>query len=168
MNLSKRLLIVGLSLLMTTPCFAQTKLAANSSQFLKQNNTIVFATSRGNKSAYIQWLNSIDADLKNTVFNQDFTGDGRLEIKAASTAYERWDNALNEIYGVLKEKLPAKTMENLRQAQRQWIVYRDSEAEKATAGWNYDMGHLWARIEYTFTLVNLTQERCYYLVNNYM
>lgn len=41
---------------------------------------------------------------------------------------DAWDKELNIIYGLLREKLPAAEMEQLKQEQRLWIKKRDAEA----------------------------------------
>lgn len=35
--------------------------------------------------------------------------------------YKNWDEALNEIYGLLKEGLSTEQMDKLREEQRNWI-----------------------------------------------
>lgn len=86
-------------------------------------------------------------------------------MEAESETFERWDNALNDIYGVLKTTLSASEMDLLRNEQRDWILFRDHEAETAAAefkGGSFEM----------LTLVSvkqqLTKERCYRLVDVYM
>jgi len=49
-------------------------------------------------------------------------------IEAESERYDRWDDALNEIYGVLKTQLSESEMNVLREKQRSWIACRDRTA----------------------------------------
>jgi uncharacterized protein YecT (DUF1311 family) len=42
----------------------------------------------------------------------------------------KWDDALKEIYGVLKIQLSVNEMEKLKNEQRKWLTYRDEEAKK--------------------------------------
>ena len=76
-----------------------------------------------------------------------------------------WDDALNEIYGVLKTQLSESEMNDLRTKQRQWIVDRDAAAQKR---YDEEGGGSYSRVVYGETLVQVTKERCYELVNLYM
>ncbi|HWK23694.1 MAG TPA: lysozyme inhibitor LprI family protein [Ureibacillus sp.] len=79
--------------------------------------------------------------------------------------WEIWDDLLNEIYGVIKEQLPPAEMEKLREEQRNWIKYRDKTAFKASYKYQGGTQEL---LEYVSVLANVTEERCYELVNKYM
>lgn len=116
------------------------------------------------KDAYLEWLDSIERDLDNQLGNLYADTSTLNLIELESTKCEAWDKALNEIYGILKEELSDSEMEKLRQAQRNWIVYRDSTAQLEQDNSGGSIG----RVIYVSTLCELTKERCYYLVNNYM
>lgn len=161
MNRSKKLFIFGLSaLIIVTPCFAQNNIIANIN--VLQENRVEIATI-SMKIQYINWLKAIEDGMVDLRPYYD-DGGGRQAAKGASIEYQRWDDALNEIYGVLKQELPSNTMEELRQSQREWIIYRDNEAQKATEEW----GSLWKEFGYLTAQVYHTKLRCYYLVNTYM
>ena len=83
----------------------------------------------------------------------------------AGKCYTKWDDLLNSIYGVLKTQLSESEMNSLRNKQRAWIKYRDSEADKAAA--EYEGGSM-APLEATSVKAELTRQRCYELVNQYM
>jgi len=85
--------------------------------------------------------------------------------KAEGERFIRWDDALNEIYSVLKKQLSEKEMNELRQKQREWIKYRDLTASTNAAEF---VGGTFETLTYTGTLANLTHERCYELVYLYM
>lgn len=85
--------------------------------------------------------------------------------RTASDVYKLWDDELNKIYGVVKQELSASEMENLRQKQREWIKYRDSEAEAAASQY---AGGTMAPMSQAETKSDLTRDRCYELVNSYM
>lgn len=85
--------------------------------------------------------------------------------EAENERYTRWDNALNEIYGVLKKQLSAQDMEQLRVKQREWIKYRDHTASVNAAEF---AGGSFEPVTYIGTSADLTKERCYALVNLYM
>ena len=48
---------------------------------------------------------------------------------AQGRAYESWDRELNRIYRELMAALPAKEKVLLRDAQRSWITFRETEAK---------------------------------------
>lgn len=56
-------------------------------------------------------------------------------------------------------------MRDLKNKQRDWIKYRDSQADEAVA--EYEGGTM-APLEYNSVRVELTRKRCYELVNQYM
>lgn len=79
--------------------------------------------------------------------------------------YQLWDDALNEIYGILKTQLTESEMNELRSKQRQWIKDRDETAQKR---YDEEGGGTLSRLVKAATLVQLTKDRCYELVNLYM
>ncbi|WP_413465936.1 lysozyme inhibitor LprI family protein [Metabacillus litoralis] len=76
-----------------------------------------------------------------------------------------WDKLLNEIYTALKKQLSQKKMNQLREEQRTWIESRDERALEASLKYK---GGTQEHLEYVAVLANLTEERCYELVENYM
>ena len=78
--------------------------------------------------------------------------------------YQECDKLLNEIYGVLKDSLPSAEMEALTVTQRDWIVYRDNKAEKGTD----QLGGGWQSLQRMINLGDLTKDRCYELVEEYL
>jgi uncharacterized protein YecT (DUF1311 family) len=85
--------------------------------------------------------------------------------KVEGDRFDVWDGLLNEIYEVLQKQLPSKEMEQLRKEQRKWITYRDKSAKEASLKYK---GGTMEQLEYTTVLNNLTEERCFELVENYM
>ena len=85
--------------------------------------------------------------------------------KVENDRWEIWDELLNEIYGSLKENLPPEEMEKLREEQRNWMKYRDDSALEASLKFK---GGTQEHLEYVAVLANVTEERCYELVANYM
>ncbi|MEQ7805743.1 hypothetical protein C2I27_14360 [Priestia megaterium] len=79
--------------------------------------------------------------------------------------YQLWDGLLNEIYGVLKTQLSASEMNKLQAEQRQWIKSRDAAAQ---ATFDEEGGGTLSQAEQVRTLWEVTRDRCYDLVNNYM
>jgi uncharacterized protein YecT (DUF1311 family) len=85
--------------------------------------------------------------------------------KVEGDAYDRLDGLLNEIYGVLKKQLPVDVMDELRKEQREWLDYRDKSAKEASL--KYEGGTM-EQYEYVTVENNLTEERCFELVEDYM
>ncbi len=85
--------------------------------------------------------------------------------KVEDDRWELWDKLLNEIYGELKEQLSPEEMEQLRENQRQWLKDRDDQALEASLKFK---GGTQEHLEYVAVLANLTEERCYELVDRYM
>lgn len=79
--------------------------------------------------------------------------------------WDLWNVLLNEIYGVLKEQLPEKEMNALRQEQRAWIQFRDKSAKEASLVYE---GGTMEQLEYMMVENKLTEERCSELVDQYM
>ncbi|MDQ0160362.1 lysozyme inhibitor LprI family protein [Alkalibacillus salilacus] len=97
-----------------------------------------------------------------------------LEAKDSSTyalkeednsRWKKWDDLLNEIYGVLEEQLSSEEMNQLREEQRNWIEVRDERALEASEEYK---GGTQEHLEYVSVLANVTKERCYELVEKYM
>lgn len=85
--------------------------------------------------------------------------------KVEGDLYDIWDGLLNEIYGVLKQQIPSEEMDQLRKEQREWIKYRDTTAKEASL--KYEGGTM-EQLEYVAVVNNLTKERCFELVEQYM
>ncbi|UXZ09234.1 DUF1311 domain-containing protein [Clostridium perfringens] len=84
-------------------------------------------------------------------------------VVATGNQYKLWDEALNDIYGQLKIQLSETQMKELQRKQVEWIKYKKKNAKEKAA----DHGSM-SSVIYNSVLTDLTKERCYYLVNNYM
>lgn len=116
------------------------------------------------KADYLQKLDAIKeglADLQ-PLYDEGTTASMR---EAAAEEYTRWDTALNEIYAELKRQLSKPAMDELRQAQREWILHRDATAKKESAEFR---GGSMEPVQYVSTQARVTRERCYELVEQYM
>lgn len=74
-------------------------------------------------------------------------------------AYDAMDYELNRIYGLLKEKLSAEDMENLRIEQRAWIKERDKDLDEKAQ----EIG-VWGKAEFLF---EFTMDRTFELIDMY-
>jgi uncharacterized protein YecT (DUF1311 family) len=126
-------------------------------QEIKANNKQTAST----KNVYLQKLKKIEDEVSNIIINGD-----TLSMKAASyEEFKKWDDALNEIYGVLKSQLSSSEMSALKEEQITWIAIRDASAEASS--YMYKGGTMYGLV-YTEALATKTRERCYELVNYYM
>jgi len=118
----------------------------------------------GTKEKYLKQLNDIDNSLSD--LNNQYNSGTQTEMhEAKSEILSKWDNALNEIYGVLKKQLSADEMSSLKEEQRNWIKKRDQKAKEESSV--FTGGTMEATI-YVATQAQLTKERCYELVQKYM
>nr|WP_279401731.1 DUF1311 domain-containing protein [Piscibacillus salipiscarius] len=69
------------------------------------------------------------------------------------------------MYGVLENQLAKEEMDLLREEQRLWITTRDETALEASLKYK---GGTQEHLEYVAVLANLTEERCYELVEEYL
>lgn len=115
----------------------------------------------GQKAEYLKKLNGMEESDRNSD-----AGTTMVEMQEQEEArYKKWDAELNTIYGILEEQLDPDEMEQLRTEQREWITHRDKSAEEASQ--KYEGGTM-APLEYVATQAELTKERCYELVAEYM
>ena len=68
--------------------------------------------------------NNIDSDLKKCLSTDNSTGGQR---KCINSARNSWDKELNKSYLSLSQKLSKTGKRELVEAQRNWILFRDSE-----------------------------------------
>ncbi|MDL4839411.1 lysozyme inhibitor LprI family protein [Aquibacillus rhizosphaerae] len=85
--------------------------------------------------------------------------------KVEDDRFDIWDQLLNEIYGELKEQLPPEKMDPIREEQRNWIDHRDDSALEASLKYK---GGTQEHLEYVAVLANLTEKRCFELVEDYL
>jgi len=126
----------------------------------KKKETIVESSK---KQTYIDKLDKIKVGLKDL---EKLYAGNTFEMKsAAGLEYERWDAALNEIYGVLKTQLSKTEMSSLEKEEMQWIRDKEAKANAAAAEWAGGTGE---QLQYVSSVAQSTKDRCYQLVNEYM
>ncbi|MGD6873632.1 lysozyme inhibitor LprI family protein [Sutcliffiella horikoshii] len=114
------------------------------------------------KEKYLQQLD----DTKKEAEGLEATDSSTYALKKVENdRWELWDELLNEIYGVLEEQLSVEEMSQLREEQRNWIKIRDDSALEASHKFK---GGTQEHLEYVVVLANLTEDRCYELVQDYM
>ncbi|GIO87625.1 hypothetical protein J25TS5_45570 [Paenibacillus faecis] len=122
------------------------------------------AERKATKADYLDKLKGIEeglADLDS--LNEE--GTTASMTQAADETYKRWDAALNEIYGELKNRLAESAMKDLKEEQRKWIAERDEAAAKAAE--EFEGGTMEA-LQLVAAKAEMTKKRCYELVENYM
>lgn len=123
-------------------------------------------TKTSKKQHYMARLEEVESQVEALENSPEFTEGSNMEIKnAVAQFYAKWDDLLNEIYGVLETQLSESEMSALKNKQIQWIKYRDNEADEAAAD---EYSGLMMSLEYNYVKIKLTRERCYELVNQYM
>ncbi|MEW4326913.1 lysozyme inhibitor LprI family protein [Rossellomorea marisflavi] len=118
----------------------------------------------GMQSQYMKHLDETKATFEEEAeLNKDYS---TYELKYfEDRRFDAWDAQLNEIYGVLKVNLPTDQFDQLKEEQRLWIKSRDAGALEASETFK---GTTSEHLEYSATLANLTESRCYDLVRTYM
>lgn len=69
-------------------------------------------------------VHTIDRDLADCI-DRDSSTAGMVDC--TNTSYEQWDNELNQQYAALMAVISAGDQQVLREAQRQWLAFRDAE-----------------------------------------
>lgn len=95
------------------------------------------------------------AQLIDEKIHRKYNGD--VPIGSYGDYFEDWDGLLNEVWGVLRETMPADEFEALKQDQREWIKRKEAQYEQ-----------LKNEIDAKDVLTNTTRERTYYLIEQFM
>ena len=148
----------------TTQSPQQEEVVNNNEEVTSTNELVQQQTIVSKRNEYIQKLDNIEASLADLdyLYENGITSEMK---EAESITYKRWDDALNEVYGVLKTQLSTNEMEALTQEQRQWITDRDNTATAESLEF---AGGTMESLQYLSTQARMTKERCYELVNVYM
>ncbi|RDW17316.1 lysozyme inhibitor LprI family protein [Oceanobacillus chungangensis] len=134
---------------------------SNNEESSKSSNSDIEIT-ESKKEAFQKKLN----DTKMKADGMEATDTSTFALKKLENdRWDVWDDLLNEVYGVLENQLSAEDMDHLRDEQRNWIEYRDNSALEASLKYK---GGTQEHLEYVSVLANLTEERCYELVEGYM
>lgn len=117
------------------------------------------------KRNYLNELNEIN-EKANVLINGNIN-DTQYQINQSSVqVYNLWNNELNKIYSSLKTTLTSEEMLKLQKEEINWIIYKEKIIKKDSVK-NYEGGSVYDSA-LNIKLANLTKERCYYLVNNYI
>lgn len=109
-------------------------------------------------NAYITSIKE-QADAINTSFENDILTQQEMNIKAEEL-YKLWDDALNHVWGVLKNSLPEDEFAQLLDGQRTWIDAKEKAVEEA--GKEVEGGSMYLLVVNS-EAARLTEERVYEL-----
>ena len=106
------------------------------------------------------------SDFRNSVFTNADEGNDFEQKEALRKTEEEWDKELNIVYQKIMKIANPVTKNKLRNAQRAWIKFRDSEAEKSYYTNNPNGGSIGVLFSLN-TTAKLTEERTVQLAEMY-
>lgn len=188
MKYKKYVIIVAIVLSLNTlvGCTINTKNAQNNSSKVEQNEQVTGSTGNtesqvqetvdknngeivdkidGRREEFLGRLDCIQKKLDNLPVKKD-SDEGITSAMRSyyGQAYEMYDEALNEIYSLLKEQLSQDTMKSLQAEETKWIKQKEDSANKSASDYK---GGTFEFVAYNSSLYQSTKDRCYELVNNY-
>jgi hypothetical protein len=124
-------------------------------------NSIPSSKANKRKSDYEAKLISKMKIVEKRIQDKMDNSSSSLEVKEAIGELDKkWDDELNKVYKLVMAKLPANLKTKLRNSQREWIQYRDKEAEEESR----ETGSVEA---YGDTTTKLTKEKTIQLAKLY-
>ena len=106
------------------------------------------------------------SDFRNSVFTNADEGNDFEQKEALRKTEEEWDKELNIVYQKIMKIANPVTKNKLRNAQRAWIKFRDSEIEKSYYTNNPNGGSIGVLFSLN-TAAKLTEERTVQLAEMY-
>ena len=106
------------------------------------------------------------SDFRNSVFANADEGNDFEQKEALRKTEEEWDKELNIVYQKIMKVADPVTKNKLRDAQRAWIKFRDSEVEKSYYTNNPNAGSIGILFSLN-TAAKLTEERAVQLAEMY-
>ncbi len=153
------LIVLAVSFTALTACTKE-------NQIPQDNNTSEVTKIEGRRNEFIEKLDNIQKELDALPEKKDSdAGITNAMRNYYGRSYEAYDEALNEIYALLKEELSPTTMEALKAEQLAWIEQKEEAAREAEL--EFEGGTLQFVAGY-ISLYQSTKDRCYELVNEYM
>jgi uncharacterized protein YecT (DUF1311 family) len=147
----------------TTTANASTEKSSETPQEDKPTNTV---SKIEGKQKYIEKLDNIQKELDALPYKKDSDKGVTNAMKNYyGVSYEKYDDALNEIYALLKKELSPEVMKELKTAQLKWIEQKEEKAEKERLKYE---GGTFENVAWYISLYESTKDRCYELVEEYM
>ena len=106
------------------------------------------------------------SNFRNSVFANVDEGNDFQQKEALRKTEEEWDKELNIVYQKIMKVADPVTKNKLRNAQRAWIKFRDSEVEKSYYTNNPNAGSIGILFSLN-TAAKLTEERAVQLAEMY-
>lgn len=120
----------------------------------------------GVKHQFLEKLDAIQEELESMPIKADSDKGVTNAMRSYyGIAYEKYDEAINEIYQFLMKNLSEKTAKQLQSDQIQWIIHKEALAEEEKAKYN---GGTYEFVAFFVSLYESTKTRCYELVDLYM
>jgi len=130
------------------------------------NTTNTVTKVAGRRKEFIERLDNIQKELDALPEKKDSdAGVTNAMRNYYGKSYDMYDQALNEIYALLKKELSPETMKRLQTEQIKWIQQKESGATKEASQFK---GGTFEFVAYKLSLYQSTKIRCYQLVNEYM
>ncbi|MEL3971181.1 lysozyme inhibitor LprI family protein [Rossellomorea oryzaecorticis] len=118
------------------------------------------------KQAYVEKLDNIQKELDALPYKKDSDKGVTNAMKNYyGVAYEKYDEALNEIYALFKKELSPEVMADLKSEQVKWIKEKEEKAEKERLKYE---GGTFENVAWYISLYESTKDRSYELVEKYM
>ncbi|MCA1063847.1 lysozyme inhibitor LprI family protein [Rossellomorea sp. AcN35-11] len=118
------------------------------------------------KEEYLNKLDNIQKELDAMPDKKDSDKGVTNAMKNVyGKSYEMYDQALNDLYAVLKKELSPEVMEELQAEQVKWIKEKEDRAHEERLKYE---GGTFEHVAFYISLYESTKERCYELVNEYM
>ncbi|PFA63011.1 hypothetical protein CN378_18395 [Bacillus sp. AFS015802] len=118
------------------------------------------------KQTYIEKLDNIQKELDAMPEKKDSDKGVTNAMKSYyGVSYEKYDDALNEMYALLKKELSPEVMAELQTEQVKWINLKEEKAEKERLKYE---GGTFEYVAWYISLYESTKARCYELVEEYM
>jgi uncharacterized protein YecT (DUF1311 family) len=143
---------------------AETSTVDSDTQSMEQEQT--GTKIEGRKTEFLEKLDNIQKELDAMPDKKDSDKGVTNAMKNYyGVSYEKYDDALNEIYALLKKELSPEVMKELKAEQLKWIEQKEAKAEKERLKYE---GGTFENVAWYISLYESTKERCYELVNEYM
>jgi uncharacterized protein YecT (DUF1311 family) len=141
----------------------ETSTESSSPESEGQDDTV---TKAEGKQTYLEKLDNIQKELDALPYKKDSDKGVTNAMKNYyGVSYEKYDEALNEIYSLLKKELSPEIMAELKSEQVKWIKEKEEKAEKERLKYE---GGTFENVAWYISLYESTKDRCYELVEEYM
>ena len=139
---------------------------SNVNESIGEDNTVKPSTKIKGRQEFLEKLDKIQEELDSLEIKRDSDAGVTNAMRSFyGISYDKYDEALNEIYDIFKEELPEDTMNDLQKEQLKWIEEKEDKAMKDSEEYK---GGTFEFVAYYISLYESTKDRCYELVNEYM